>query len=88
MDIAKSMEEAFAAGTPPVGIGKTAHAAALAWTMPGFAAFDTGAAEAVDTATDQESEDAPANTADAHSTRARASLNIDPDTHTHTGGNP
>ena len=41
-DLAKAMEEAFAAGTPPVGIGATAHAAALAWTMPGFAAFDTG----------------------------------------------
>ena len=43
-DLAKSMEEAFAAGTPPVGIGATMHAAALAWTMPGFAAFDTGGA--------------------------------------------
>ena len=41
-DLATAMEEAFAAGTPPVGIGATAHAAALAWTMPGFAAFDTG----------------------------------------------
>ena len=40
-DLAKSMEEAFAAGTPPVGIGATMHAAALAWTIPGFAAFDT-----------------------------------------------
>ena len=43
-DLAKSMEEAFAAGTPPVGIGATMHAAALAWTIPGFAAFDTGGA--------------------------------------------
>ena len=43
-DLAKSMEEAFAAGTPPVGIGATMHAAALAWTMPGFAAFDAGVA--------------------------------------------
>ena len=43
-DLASSMEEAFAAGTPPVGIGATMHAAALAWTMPGFAAFDTGGA--------------------------------------------
>ena len=39
------MEEAFAAGSPPVGVGATAHAAALAWTMPGFAAFDTGGAD-------------------------------------------
>ena len=44
-DLAKSMEDAFAAGTPPVGIGATAHAAALAWTMPGFAAFDAGGTE-------------------------------------------
>ena len=41
-DLAKSMEAAFAAGPPPVGLGATAHAAALAWTMPGFAAFDAG----------------------------------------------
>ena len=40
-DLAKSMEEAFAAGTPPVDIGATMHAAALAWAIPGFAAFDT-----------------------------------------------
>ena len=39
-----ALEEAFAAGSPPVGVGATAHAAALAWTMPGFAAFDTGGA--------------------------------------------
>ena len=49
-DLAKAMEEAFAAGTPPVGIGATAHAAALAWTMPGFAAFDAGGADEDDTA--------------------------------------
>jgi len=44
-DLASSMETAFAAGPPPVGLGATAHAAALAWTMPGFAAFDAGGAE-------------------------------------------
>ena len=49
-DLAKAMEEAFAAGTPPVGIGATAHAAALAWTMPGFAAFDAGGSDEDDTA--------------------------------------
>ena len=47
-DLAKSMEEAFAAGTPPVGIGATMHAAALAWTIPGFAAFDSGGREEAD----------------------------------------
>ena len=41
-DLAKSMEDAFAAGPTPVGLGATMHAAALAWTMPGFTAFDTG----------------------------------------------
>ena len=44
-DLASSMETAFAAGPPPVGLSATAHAAALAWTMPGFAAFDAGGAE-------------------------------------------
>ena len=41
-DLAKAMEEAFAAGSPPLGITADAHAAALAWTPPGFAAFDAG----------------------------------------------
>ena len=64
-DLAKSMEEAFAAGTPPVGIGATMHAAALAWTMPGFAAFDTGGADDADPATTEAADNAPANPADA-----------------------
>ena len=51
-DLAKSMEEAFAAGAPPVSVGATAHAAALAWSMPGFAAFDTGGAGVEDTGGD------------------------------------
>ena len=41
-EIAKAMEDAFAAGSPPLGITADAHAAALAWTPPGFAAFDAG----------------------------------------------
>ena len=41
-DLARAMEEAFAADTPPVGLGAITHAAALAWTLPGFAAFDAG----------------------------------------------
>ncbi len=40
--LANAMEAAFAAGSPPVGITADAHAAALAWTPPGFAAFDAG----------------------------------------------
>ena len=41
-DLASAMETAFGGGPTPVGLGATAHAAALAWSMPGFAAFDTG----------------------------------------------
>jgi len=43
-DLARAMEEAFAAGSPPLGITAEAHAAALAWTPPGFKAFDAGRA--------------------------------------------
>ncbi len=42
--LAKAMEGAFAAGSPPLGITADAHAAALAWTPPGFKAFDAGRA--------------------------------------------
>ena len=77
--LAKAMEEAFAAGTPPVGIGATAHAAALAWTMPGFAAFDAGGAE-VD-ATQDAPADGPAQTPDASgdATAGTADASADPD---------
>ena len=44
-DLAKAMEEAFAAGDPPLGLNADMHAAALAWVPPGFAAFDTGRVE-------------------------------------------
>ncbi|MYK13153.1 MAG: hypothetical protein F4050_03635, partial [Rhodospirillaceae bacterium] len=40
--LADAMETAFAAGDTPVGLTAQMHAAALAWTPPGFAAFDTG----------------------------------------------
>ena len=52
-DLAKAMEQAFAAGDPPLGLSADMHAAALAWLPPGFAAFDTGRVhdEADDTAT-------------------------------------
>ena len=63
-DLATAMEKAFAAGTPPVGIGATAHAAALAWAMPGFAAFDTGGTDD-DTAAEAAPADRPADTPDA-----------------------
>ena len=41
-DLAKAMEQAFAAGDPPLGLSAEMHAVALAWVPPGFAAFDTG----------------------------------------------
>ena len=41
-ELAQAMEAAFAAGDPPVGVSAAMHAKALAWTPPGFAAFDTG----------------------------------------------
>ena len=40
--LADAMETAFAAGDTPVGLSAQMRAAALAWTPPGFAAFDTG----------------------------------------------
>ena len=43
-NLARAMEEAFAAGSPPLGVTADAHAAALAWTPPGFTAFDAGRA--------------------------------------------
>ena len=52
--LAKAMEEAFAAGPPPVGVTADAHAAALAWTPPGFKAFDAGRAGVEDARTETE----------------------------------
>ena len=43
-DLACAMEEAFAAD-PPEGLKPRAHAAALVWTPPGFAPFDSGSME-------------------------------------------
>ena len=41
-ELAEAMEAAFAAGDTPVSLSKKSHAAALAWTPPGFEAFDAG----------------------------------------------
>ena len=41
--LAGAMETAFAkSDSPPLGVTKEGHAAALAWAPPGFRAFDTG----------------------------------------------
>ena len=50
--LAEAMEAAFAAGDPPVGLGADAHAAALAWVPPGFAAFDAGSVQAEEVSAD------------------------------------
>lgn len=42
-DLAAAMEEAFSPEPQPLGVDREAHAAALAWTPPGFAAFDPAA---------------------------------------------
>ena len=55
-DLARAMEEAFAAGDRPAGVTKSGHAAALAWTMPGFAAFDAADADDGDTSDDRPDE--------------------------------
>ena len=44
-DLARAMEEAFAADPPEEPDPERARAAALAWTPPGFAPFDTGRVE-------------------------------------------
>ena len=65
-DLAKAMEEAFAAGDPPLGLNADMHAAALAWVPPGFAAFDTGRVDdEPDGAAAAEPEQAGAEAADA-----------------------
>ncbi len=86
-DLAKAMEEAFAAGKAPVGIGADEHAAALAWTPPGFAAFDAGgqsddtepesagaqaAADSDDVASSNRAETAPVAPGDAEDAKPQA----------------
>ena len=69
--LAEAMEAAFAAGDRPVGIGADAHAAALAWMPPGFAAFDTGGIdEGGEGAATGVTKDAEASAADAGSADA------------------
>ena len=54
--LAKAMEEAFAAGSPPVGVTAEAHAAALAWTPPGFTAFDSAHPDVEDAGVDADAQ--------------------------------
>ena len=63
--LAEAMETAFAAGDTPVGIGATAHASALAWAPPGFAAFDAGGSGEDDAGAKPVAAAQPADTADA-----------------------
>ena len=49
--LAAAMETAFAkADSPPPGVTKEGHAAALAWVPPGFRAFDSGGVDDEDSA--------------------------------------
>ena len=53
-DIAKAMQDAFAhGGDVPAGVTAEGHAAAIAWTPPGFRAFDTGAVDDSGSADDE-----------------------------------
>ena len=65
--LAAAMETAFTKGdSPPPGVSKEGHEAALAWALPGFGAFDTGGVDDEDAAppeaetppTDRPSQDA------------------------------
>ena len=51
-DLAAALEKAFATGPTPLGIDAKTHGRALAWTPPGFAAFDAGAVEEGDAEND------------------------------------
>ena len=49
--LASAMETAFAkSDSPPLGVTKEGHAAALAWAPPGFRAFDSGHVDDADAA--------------------------------------
>ena len=53
-DIAKAMEDAFAHGDGiPAGVTAGGRAAAIAWTPPGFRAFDTGTVDDEGAASDE-----------------------------------
>ena len=53
-DIAKAMQDAFAhSGGVPAGVTAEGRAAAIAWTPPGFRAFDTGTADDEGVASDE-----------------------------------
>ena len=53
-EIARAMQDAFAHGDGvPAGITAEGRAAAIAWTPPGFRAFDTGAADDEGAASDE-----------------------------------
>ena len=82
-DLAMAMEKTFevcADGVVPVGLDADQHAAAMAWTIPGFAPFEAGDPNAMESVTDRQSatdadskedttrEDSPADTDDAGKT--------------------
>ena len=70
--LAEAMETAFAPGDTPVGLSAQMHAAALAWTPPGFAAFDTGRIE-------DEPDDAPQSETAPAADAAKADPSAEPE---------
>ena len=64
--LAAAMETAFAkSDSPPLGVTKEGHAAALAWAPPGFGAFDSGHVDDEDAAP-SEAETSPADQPSQH----------------------
>lgn len=58
-ELASAMETAFASGDVPLGVTAAGHAAALAWTPPGFAAFYNLADPPAGQQTDDDGSEAP-----------------------------
>ncbi len=79
--LATAMETAFAkADSPPLGVTKEGHAAALAWAPPGFGAFDTGTVDDGETAEPEGTPaDGPSDTGDAEPSAPSAPSSGAPD---------
>ena len=94
--LATAMETAFAkADSPPLGVTKEGHAAALAWAPPGFGAFDTGTVDDGETggpeapAADRPSRDAaPSDEAQSGAQQEAAAGQREPDADAEATGEP
>ncbi|MDD9991201.1 MAG: ParB/RepB/Spo0J family partition protein [Rhodospirillales bacterium] len=88
-ELAQAMEAAFAAGDRPVDLLAEAHAAALAWVPPGFAAFDAGRAGdgSTDSASAGAQQDADVSAAETQPAPDGAALEPEGDANLGTGDN-